>query len=204
MATRRCCSGCNGSYGALNCVPSPYGFNCRNYPYYTGPCAQICGDERFRPIPPWEFEPTPPPPNPPTPTAFTQAYGYFTAVPPLTVSAGGAIPLSTTLANSSAFTNSSGSILIRRSGIYLVSYTVQLGTSDDQSTQYYLSLNGTTIGESAVNVVSDGGTTETASYTVNAIIRANANSTLTLNSTSELSVVATATNPYSLTIVRIA
>lgn len=212
MATKRCCSGCSGSnncYGALNCVPSPYGYNCRNYPYYTGPCAPICGDDRCRPRPPWDcdrFPAPPPPPNPPAQDTAnaSQAYGFFTATPPLTISAGGVIPLSTALANAADFTNSSGSILIRRAGVYLLSYTVQVGTNNSQNTQYYLTLNGTTVNASSVSVVTDDSATETRSFTVQVIVQAGANSMLTLNSSSALSVADSALNPYSLTVVRLA
>ncbi len=244
MATRRCCSGCNGSnncYGALNSVSGPY--NCRNNPYYTGPCAQAactdgcgncnnncsncgncgngcnhCGHHPRPPFwPPWDWEngnvypPVLPDPNPPTPSlpppmpgiSPTSAYGFFNAVPPVTVSAGGIIPLQTNLANDRYFTNTGGSILIRRAGVYLVTYTVQVSAGEDFSTQYYLALNGTAINESALNVIDDAAA-ETESYTAQVIIQAPANSTLTLNSSAAVTLEATALNPYNLTIVRLA
>lgn len=251
MATRRCCSGCSGSnncYGALNCVPGPY--NCRNYPYYTGPCAQVsctdnCGNScnnscnnncnnncnnhcnhccnhcchHHRPPfwPPWDredvFPPVLPDPDPPTPALPpppmpainpTAAYGFFNAVPPVTVSAGGVIPLETTLANAQYFTNNAGSILIRRAGTYLVTYTVQVPIGEALASQYYLTLNGTAVNESAVNVTDNVSAEETKSYTMQAIIQANANSTLALNSSGAVTADAAALNPYNLTIVRLA
>ena len=254
MATRRCCSGCSGSnhcYGALNCVAGPY--NCRNYPYYTGPCAQVsctdnCGNTtnncncnhncnctnncsnnctnscnchhhccHHRPCwYPCDFENTFPPvmpdPNPPTPSLPppappainpTSAYGFFNAAPPVTIAAGGVVPLETNLANDRFFTNTGGSILIRRAGAYLVSYSVQVPAGETLASQYYLTLNGTAIDETALNVTDDGAE-ETESYTIQAIIQATANSTLTLNSSNAVTLEATALNPFNLTIVRLA
>ena len=235
MATRRCCSGCSGSnncYGALNCVSGPY--NCRNYPYYTGPCAQAsctdgCGNTvnncsnncnhhccHHRPCwYPWDCEnaypPVMPDPNPPTPSLPpppppainpTNAYGFFNVVPPVTIAGGGVVPLQTNLANDRYFSNNGGSILIRRAGTYLISYSVQVGAGDATATQYYLALNGTAINESALNVSGDSTTNE--SYTEQVIVQAPANSTLTLNSTNAVSLETTALNPYNLTIVRLA
>ena len=233
MATRRCCSGCSGSnncYGALNCVSGPY--NCRNYPYYTGPCAQAsctdgcgntsgncnCGNNCGHWWHPWDcgcggsvYPPVQPDPNPPTPSLppsptpginSTSAYGFFNAVSPVTVAAGGVIPLQTTLANDRYFTNTGGSILIRRAGTYLVTYTVQLPAGEDTASQYYLTLNGTAINESALNTADDTDTGE--SYTAQVIIQAPANSTLTLNSSAAVSLESTALNPYNLTVVRLA
>lgn len=241
MATRRCCSGCSGSnhcYGALNYVPGPYSCGCRNYPYYTGPCAQAsctdnCGNSNgcsntcscgsnngchhcchhphFWPPWAWEDGTAQPNPNPPTPSLPpmpmpglnpTSAYGFFTAVPPVTVAAGGAVPLQTSLANDRYFTNNNGSILIRRAGTYLVTYTVQLPAGEATASQYYLALNGTAVNGSAVNAGED--TTTSESYTAQVIVQAPANSTLTLNSADAVSLDATALNPYNLTIVRLA
>lgn len=228
MATRRCCSGCSGSnncYGALNCVSGPY--NCRN-PYYTGPCAQAsCTDGCGNTVNncnsncschhncwcPWVYEdttPVQPDPNPPTPSLPpfmpgmqpTSAYGFFTAVPPVTVAAGGAVPLQTNLANDRYFSNNNGNILIRRAGTYLVTYTVQLGAGETTGSQYYLALNGTAINASAVNA--SGDTTTSESYTSQVIVQAPANSTLTLNSSDAITLDGTAISPYNLTIVRLA
>ena len=120
------------------------------------------------------------------------------------VSAGGVIPLETTLANAQYFTNNAGSILIRRAGTYLVTYTVQVPIGEALASQYYLTLNGTAVNESAVNVTDNVSAEETKSYTMQAIIQANANSTLALNSSAAVTADAAALNPYNLTIVRLA
>ena len=132
----------------------------------------------------------------------TAAYGFFNAVPPVTVNAGGVVPLQTNLAAAQYFTNNAGSILIRRAGTYLVTYTVQVPAGEAASTQYYLTLNGTAVNESALNV-SDVAT-ENETYSAQVMIQAPANSTLALNSTNAISLEATALNPYNLTIVRLA
>ena len=132
----------------------------------------------------------------------TSAYGFFNAVAPVTVAAAGVVPLQTNLANAQYFTNTNGSILIRRAGTYLITYTVQLPAGETLASQYYLALNGTAINESALNV-SDDAAAETESYTSQVIIQAPANSTLTLNSSAAVTLEATALNPYNLTIVRL-
>jgi len=134
----------------------------------------------------------------------TNAYGFFNAVPPATVAAGGVIPLQTNLANDRYFTNNNGSILIRRAGTYLVTYTVQVPVGETLASQYYLTLNGTAVNESALNVTDNVSAEETKSYTAQVIIQASANSTLALNSSAAVSVDSTALNPYNLTIVRLA
>lgn len=187
-------STCSGNCGCNN--------NCSNgcnhwwHPWYCG-----CGD--YTQVQPDPNPPTPSLPPPPMPgTNPTGAYGFFNAVSPVTVAAGGVIPLQTNIANDRFFTNNNGSILIRRAGTYLITYTVQLPAGEGTASQYYLALNGTAINESALNTADD--TAGAESYTAQVIVQAPANSTLTLNSSSAVSLETTALNPYSLTIVRLA
>ena len=200
-AQASCTNGC-GNTNNCNCNN---GCNCNNN--------SCCYHHRPPFWPPWAWEDAPvmPDPNPPTPSLPpaplpginpTSAYGFFNAVPPVTVTAGGVVPLQTNLANDRYFTNNNGSILIRRAGTYLITYTVQMPAGEGTASQYYLTLNGTAINESALNTGDD--TTGTESYTAQVIVQAPANSTLTLNSSNAVSLEATALNPYNLTIVRLA
>lgn len=135
------------------------------------------------------------------PVGNAPVYGFFNATSPVSVAAGGIVPLSTTLAAAADFSNTGGNILLRRPGVYLLSYRVQLGTEEAQATRYSLALNGATLNESVLDVTAVDTSGESKTYSAQVIVQVPANSTLTL--TSSAAVTASAVNPYSLSVVRL-
>lgn len=188
--------------GALRSVTGPFS-NCGNwwtppdFPFYTGPCgyAQCCNDECYPPYPPA-------PPLPPY-VNFANAYASFIAGAPVTLTAGGAVNLSRASNPNDAFSVTSEGIRIFCPGVYMVSYTVNVPEDTAVSSGFVLALNGTRIPASATNVVTANDATSD-SYTMHALVRANAGDLLTLVALSDVSIAAaTGGNVFTLTMAKL-
>lgn len=165
----------------------------RNYPYYTGPCPSAgCGCY------PGDY----PPPIVPEPAPMG-AIGSFYAVGPVTVAAGGAVPLTAGTVNSCVFTLNGSNVTIRQPGTYRATYTVNVPADTAATTTMTLNLNGAAIAGSGVDVETAAGAT-TASFTGQAVFTARAGDMLSLNTLSALSFTAATTVPiFTLVLERV-
>ena len=182
MANCQSNCGCSRGCGTLNSVYY------RNYPYYTGPCPSV-GCSYY--------------PDYPTESVPMGAIGSFYAVGPVTVAAGGAVPLTAGTVNSCVFTLNGSNVTIRQPGTYRATYTVNVPADTAASTTMTLNLNGAAIAGSGVDVETAAGTT-TASFTGQAVFTARAGDMLSLNTLSALSFTAATTVPiFTLVLERV-
>ena len=187
MANCQSNCGCSRGCGTLNSVYY------RNYPYYTGPCPSVgCGCY------PGDY----PPPIVPEPAPMG-AIGSFYAVGPVTVAAGGAVPLTAGTVNPCVFTLNGSNVTIRQPGTYRATYTVNVPADIAAGTTMTLNLNGAAIAGSGVNIETAAGTS-TSSYTGQAVFTARAGDMLSLNTLSALSFTAATTAPiFTLVLERV-
>lgn len=179
--------------GALNSL-------CRSCssPYYTGPCPSTCDCGCAQ-------------------TGCTcsgctgcqscacsgSIYASFTVSGPITVAAGGAVPLTASVSDADAFTVSGGSIALRCPGAYLALYAVNIPADTAVDTTTELTLNGRALAPSAISVVTS---TDAAShgFTSAAAFTAQAGDIVSLTSASALSISAATSQPvFALTIVKL-
>lgn len=193
-------------FGLLRTVPD-YASYCRCWqdgPFYNGPCGPCeggccgngCGDCHG-------FYPPPLPPVPDPQPAACPYNAAFIAGAPVNLAAGDNITLSSISTDTEGFIPTTSGIRILNAGTYMVTYTIQIPAGDPVSTRFQLTLDGGNIPSSAVDAVTEA-TDGTTGYTMQAIIQANDNSLLNLNTQSALAITAAATaNLVTLTIVQI-
>ena len=208
MATIKC--GCYGTLGSIagpmqHCPPpSPDNSYYQNFPFYNGPCPPGPARPCCRPCCPCGCRPCPPyPPDIDIPTTNRIA-ALLTAPAPQDVSAGGAVPLTAQLINPEYFAPAQGGLAIRRAGLYMAIFCINLPPLQTISTRFSLCVNGTAIDASRIALTCTSDNTNTC-LTGQALVQAPPNCLLTLNSDSAfaIEVPATIDNVFSLSVVQV-
>lgn len=209
MATIKC--GCYGTLGSIagpmqHCPPPPADSSYyQNFPFYNGPCPPGPNLPCCKPCRPCGCRPCPPyPPEMDIPTTNRIA-ALFTADAPQDVSAGNAVPLTAQLINPEYFAPAQGGIAIRRAGLYMAIFCINLPPLQTISTNFVLRLNGTAIDASRIALTCTSDNNNTC-VTGQALVQATPNSLLTLNTESAfaIEVPSTVENVFSLSLVHIA
>lgn len=85
----------------------------------------------------------------------------------MTVTAGSAVPVASTTANTDDFTVSNGAVTINRCGTYLATYTINIPTGTDIDTSVVMNVNGVTQPSTLLNIAAAGSYTGQTVFTVN-------------------------------------
>ena len=209
MATIKC--GCYGTLGSIagpmqHCPPPPADSSYyQNFPFYNGPCPPGPNLPCCKPCRPCGCRPCLPyPPEMDIPTTNRIA-ALLTAGAPQDVSAGSAVQLTAQLINPEYFAPAQGGIAIRRAGLYMAIFCINLPPLQTIGTNFVLRLNGTAIDASRIALTCTSDNNNTC-VTGQALVQATPNCLLTLNTESALSidVPSAVENVFSLSIVRIA
>ena len=191
---------------------------CENFPFYTGPCPDVngcycdsnccenttsscscnCNCQNNCNCCNCEIE------EPVVPCCCgccnisTPAYGLFTANEPLNVAAGGIIPLVSTVNYPDAFVVSNGTIVFRKQGTFLATYTVRIPSGGTANTTIDLNVNGVPQIPAEVTVSGPG------VYSAQTIFTVTDGSMLTLTSSNALNLIGATTSPiFTLSLVEI-
>lgn len=191
-------SGANG-FGLLRSVPD-YRTLRRwwgdDYPFYNGPCgpcADDCCNHCWHGRPPYPDEDAP----------GCHAAAAFTAAAPVQLGPGGNVNFTAAGGNPDGFSVESGGIRIENAGTYMAIYTVNVPANAAVSSRFVLTMNGSSIPASAMDVsaTADDGT---GGNTISTLFTAEEGSLLNLSSLSPVSIGASpASNIFTLTLIAI-
>ena len=125
-------------------------------------------------------------------------YGLFSANVPVTVTAGAAIPLTSTNTSCNDFTVSNGTVTINRCGVYLATYTANIPAGTEIDTTIVMNVNGVAQPSTLLDISAPG------SYTGQTVFKANAGTTISLVSSAAFSIAdPIGQNIVALTLTRI-
>lgn len=215
--------GC-GCYGALNCVPGP--LQCayqpadpscyQNFPFYNGPCPPGPMPPSCRPYPPcrhcppwwWEDEccdrPVPVEPAENANAAFTQhPLSMFAVSGPIHAENDCSIPLAPSVMNWDLFSLRNGEIVIRKSGTYLATCTVNLPPQQNINTRLSLLLDGKEVPGSAHSLISLPGAATPICLNAQAIVQTAPNRVLSLGTENPLDISCENPNLITLSLMRV-
>lgn len=167
-----------------------------DFPFYNGPCgpcADDCCDHCWLGRPPYPDEDVP----------GCHAAAAFTAAAPVQLSAGGSVSFSAAGDIPDGFSVESGGIRIENAGTYMAIYTVNVPANAAVSSRFVLTLNGSSISASAMDVSATAGDGTNGS-TMSALFTADAGSLLNLSSLSPVNICpGPASNIFTLTIIAV-